>query len=207
MKRIVFLFLAAVLTASSVMAQMDKIGVQAGLNISSYWGRDLLESKAKPGIQLGVVTESEFIKLHNFSGQAGLLFVQMGGKVVDLNKDKLELALNYLQIPVYIRYNIDLGGGLGLFLQAGGYTGLAISGKEKYDVKGKTESKKIKFKDRNMQRFDVGVGFGAGLRVTNNIQVGFANNWGFSSLIKDSPVLVNWYNSHFALTATYMFGK
>ena len=111
------------------------------------------------------------------------------------------MTINYLQMPAYAQYNIELGNNMGLFLQGGVYLGYAISGKQKTGG----ESVKIDFKERNMARYDFGLGLGAGLKIMDNIQIGLSKNWGASSLVKKSDAL--FYNTNWALTATYLFGK
>jgi opacity protein-like surface antigen len=217
-RKILVVFLAAVLTASSAIAQlgvagnegntMHRFGVTAGLNRAKYWGSDAPDSKMKSGIRIGVVAEATETKgrLRNFSLHTGLLFSQQGGIVENYyGVDRTEMTLNYLYIPINTRYKFDLGSNMGFFLQAGFYTGYAISGRQKTEYRGETKSTKINFGDRNMERFDMGLGLGAGLQVLSNIEIGLGYNWSFFPLVKaeNASRWVHFYNAGLALTATY----
>jgi hypothetical protein len=206
--RKVFLFLvAAVLTASSAMAQ---IGIQAGLTRSNYWGSDAPKSSLTNGIQLGMVMVAPLIQksmFKNFSYQTGFLFSQKGGEVVNAfgEKNHIIMTMNFLHISLYPRYIIDFGGGTGVFFQTGPYFGYAISGKQKNKVGGEWESDKLDFGARNMQRFDVGMGLGAGLQIVNNFQLCVGKNWSFMPLVESPAGWVNFYNTNLELTLTYLF--
>ena len=210
--------ITAVLMAGSVMAQGTytnlagnevRIGIQGGLNFSDYWGGDSPESKTKPGIRLGVVTEYRDSKFRNVSVQTGLLFVQQGSEIESFMGERIHavMTLNYLKVPINFRYNFDLGAGMGIFVQAGIYAGFALTGKQKTEEDGVWESEKINFSERNMERFDTGLGLGAGIQVMNRMQLCFGYDWGFYPLVKSTGQWVKFYNSNMMVTATFMFGK
>ena len=205
LKKVSLFVLIAVLTASSVMAQYTvDIGVQAGLNFANFWGSDAGVNQTKPGIILGAVIDNTKLAKRNgsnFSLQLGLLFVQQGAKE---ESESIEVNLNYLRMPYNVRYNFDLGSNMGLYLQAGIYGGLALWGTEKARVDGKWESDKIYFGDNDMNRWDWGIGVGAGVRIMDNFQIGVSKNWGRNSLIKYEGVKQYFYNTNLALTATYL---
>ena len=204
-KKITLVLLAAVLTASSALAQELGLGIQAGLNYADFYGLHSPESTKKPGIQLGVVIGGDQRMWGNFSVQTGLLFVQQGAKGDELFERKVTsgMTLNYLRIPINLRYHIDFGNSMGLYLQAGCYYGYALSGRVKVINRDGSESRKIDFNESNMNRWDMGVGLGAGLKVMDNINIGISKDWGIVSLIKSQGVTYLFANTNFALTATY----
>ena len=208
LKKVSLLVVVAVLTASSAMAQREiGLGVQAGLNYADFWGEHAPESTKKPGIQLGLVIGGDQRMWGNFSCQMGLMFVQQGAKGDDLLVRKVtsDMTLNYLRIPINFRYHIDLGSRMGLYLQAGCYYGYALSGRVKVLNREGSESVKIDFNESNMNRWDLGFGLGAGVRIMDNFQIGLSKDWGIASLIKSKGVTYFFHNTNLALTTTYFF--
>ena len=205
-KKVSLLFLIAVLTASSAMAQyVADIGIQAGLNYANFWGSDAGDNQMKPGIILGVVIDGTKVMKRqesNFSSQLGLLFVQQGAKIED---EDIEMTLNYLRIPVNYRYNFYFGSNMGLYLQAGLYGGLALWGTAKERVDGKWESETINFRENDMNPWDWGLGVGIGVHIMDNFQIGLSKDWGRNSLMKYKDVNQRFYNTNLALTVTYLF--
>jgi hypothetical protein len=208
-RKILFVLLAAVLTAGSAMAQ--KFGVQAGYNLSDYWGGDAPNSNMKPGFQAGLLMQSEQpdankLFVRNLSSQIGLLFIQQGAKVEDFG-EQIEMTLNYLRLPINAQYKFDLGENFAVYAQVGVYIAYALSGNQKTEIGGEWENEKVNFKENNMQRLDSGAGIGAGVRIANSVLIGVEKNWSLTPLIKTDPVWVSMFNTNLAITATFLFGR
>lgn len=112
----------------------------------------------------------------NFSIQPGLSLQGKGGKGVSVNGfEELgndgKLDLMYLEIPVNFVYSIPTGNSGNFFLGAGPYAGLGLS------AKAKTGNVKVDigFGDDGLKRFDAGLNFLAGYRLSN----GFLINGGY----------------------------
>ena len=209
-KRILTLLLAAALAVGYTNAQTG-MGVQAGLNLSKFWGSDAPESQYRPGIRLGIEGLTD-TKISNLSFAVGILYAQQGGKIDGLlfgEKVNAEMILNSFQFHYNARYTFDIGNDMGVFFQAGPYLGFNFLAKRKTEVDGKWESEKLKigFVDEGKVNIsDIGLGIGAGLKVMNNIQVGVGFNFGFMPIFGGSD-WINWYNSNLSFTAAYFFGK
>src|SRR5690606_31118180 len=113
---------------------------------------------------------------NNFSIQPGLSLQGKGGKGVSVNDfEELgndgKLDLMYLEIPVNFVYSIHTGNSGNVFLGAGPYAGLGLS------AKAKTGNVKVDvgFGDDGFKRFDAGLNFLAGYRLSN----GFLINGGY----------------------------
>ena len=199
MKKVFIVFLAAVLTASYAQAQEMTYGVRAGFNLTNMWGGDGLDTKMKPGFQIGIVADYDIME--DFAFQMGLLFATQGFKTeADEDDFSLTTNLNYLQIPMNAQYKLDLGGAK-LLLQAGPYLGYGLGGKMTGKVGSKSVSENIKFGDDGFNAFDFGLGFGAGLQF-NNVQVGLGYNLGLAKFSADG-----FRNNGLAVTLTYLLGK
>jgi len=203
-KSILVVVSIAILSVAYAQAQSN-FGVRAGLNFANmkFSGDGFSASPdMKIGFQLGVV--GEFSVNESFAIQPGILLAQQGFqiKIVD---EKVSMSLNYLQVPVNITFNADLGGA-NLLLHAGPYFGYGLFGKAKYDG----ESTDIKFgsgKDANLKAPDFGFGFGAGVQF-GAIQTGIGYNIGLLNLYPGSSSDgVKMKNKCLALTVTYLFGK
>lgn len=214
--------LAVVLTTSYVSAQFT-FGPRVGFNYtnmrSEFDGQKLDKegSKFKPGFQVGVV--ADYALNTSMSIQSGLLFAQQGYKqdFSKVNGPKAIFNLNYLQIPINVQLKFPLGG-IDLFVQTGPYLGFGINGKYKYwDENGKrmsNEDRKYSFgsdwEKGELKRFDIGIGFGAGLQF-GNIQAGLGYNMGLRNLVNE-PTIKSYFdvlvkNYGLALTVTYLFGN
>ncbi|MNV77857.1 hypothetical protein D3C71_1713150 [compost metagenome] len=113
---------------------------------------------------------------NNFSIQPGLSLQGKGGKgltLIDFEElgNNVKLDLMYLELPVNFVYSIPTGNSGNVFLGAGPYAGLGLS------AKAKAENVKIDvgFGDNKLKRFDAGINFLAGYRLSN----GFLINGGY----------------------------
>ena len=220
MKRIVFLFLAAVFTASYAQAQI-KIGARAGFNftnlskeVSGFTPEGTPNGKVLLGMQFGLLVEYAFTE--ELSAQSGLLFSAQGCrykysmKYKGYDADYKETArLNYLQIPINAQYKVDLGDKK-LLLHAGPYIGVGINGISKWELKydGKSDSSEDEIlgpnDDEPIKEGDFGFGIGVGLQF-DNIRYGLEYKRGLTNISRVESSTIKNYG--FALTVTYMFGK
>jgi len=113
---------------------------------------------------------------NNFSIQPGLSLQGKGGKgltLIDFEElgNNVKLDLMYLELPVNFVYSIPTGNSGNVFLGAGPYAGLGLS------AKAKAENVKIDvdFGDNKLKRFDAGINFLVGYRLSN----GFLINGGY----------------------------
>ena len=210
LKRVAIIAIAA--TMCMAANAQSGFGVQAGLNLSKFWGSDAPNSQIKPGIRLGIESLVEDPKLKNFFVSSVILFAQQGAKIngVFLGEEvNAEMTLNSFQYHINVRYPFNLGNDIGVFFQAGTYMGFTFSAKQKTEENGEWKSTKLKmgfFEEGKMSFLDAGLGFGAGVLVMKNFQVGVGYNFSFLPIVSSSD-WVNMYNSNWSFTATYFFGK
>jgi len=207
-KRIFFVLLVAVLTASYAQAQL-KFGPRVGLNLTNVYQEDengkMKSLDWKPGFQIGAVAEYAFWNDEIYF-QPGILFSQQGMKAETSllgSKVKLTWNLNYIQIPINLVVKVEQGDNA-VFLQAGPYLGFGIGGKVEAESGGKSASEKIKFgssTDADFKAFDFGLGAGVGFQF-GNMQAGLGLNYGLVNLGTNAKVK----NLGLNLTLTYLFG-
>lgn len=206
-KKIYAIMLAVIFTAS-VQAQFT-FGVRGGFNLTNMdeSGEGISpDTKMKPGFQVGIV--GDYAVNESFSIQPALLFATQGCNWdFELFGTKVETSinLNYLQVPVNAQYKLDLGNAKP-FLQAGPYVGYALSGKIKAKADGFKNDEKIEFGngEDDMNPFDFGLGFGAGVQF-ENIQVGLGYNLGLANLSNADKITTR--NNGLTFTLTYLFGR
>ena len=218
MKKII-LTIATVFFAHSIFAQMS-IAPEAGINLSSLSMKDKDGNSNNLSDKMGAKAGLYFsIPISNgFFIQPGVLYSMKGGQKNSTVSAfglttilKNTLSLNYLEIPLNLGYDFDLGNLGGVFITAGPYLGYGLSGKVKVTIKttgtpDETIENDIKFgsgKDET-KALDYGLNFGAGYRTPfgfyGRIQygLGLAN---LSNLGEDASVM----NKGASFTIGYAF--
>lgn len=151
MKRITVLFLVLTLAAFSARAQAG-FGVKAGLNFNSMSDIDIRNMnasvKGKTGFHVGVLYNWRLPL--GFALQPELLYSQKSNTVTYENL-KYDSKIGYLQLPVNVQWGVDLVL-FRPFLQVSPYIGYAISKISDID-------------NSDLNRFQYGIGLGAGLEI------------------------------------------
>jgi len=201
----------ALLLVAGLTAQIS-FGPRAGFNLTNM--SESIEGSGfspdtdfRPGFQVGLVVNipvlGDFLSI-----QPGLLFAQQGAR---FNLEffgtemKSTISINYLQMPINAQLGFGVGNNARVLLQAGPYLGFALGGNISIEISGETNSEDIQFGSNpgEMNRFDLGVGFGAGVEF-GRFQVGLGYNLGFANLSNEEATTTR--NNGLALTVTYLFG-
>lgn len=201
-------------------------GVKAGFNATTISRNDSNDGyydndqKMKAGFNAGVFANIPVAE--KFSIQPELLFSQLGSKSearyrntegnrtvsVEVN-DKTNL--NYLALPVMVQYNILPQ----LYVEAGPEFGFLLGGKSKGDVtiteregnftsyQSETSSNKINM-DR-FNRFNVGIGIGAGYYFTPQFGVTARFTAGLTNIMKSDFDAYKARNNAFQVGVAYKF--
>jgi hypothetical protein len=201
-----------VLLAMSAQAQV-KIGVKGGLNVStvSGIGKLLLASSesvrackisSRAGFHAGVM--AQFPLPSNFFIQPELLFSMQGLKsTVYIGASEVTGTdeLNYLQLPVYAGYKINVGTGLDVIAGVGPYFAYGISGTDDaFDS------------DEGLKRLDIGASALAGIQFYH-LQITIGYDLGLTDMVdingwntaKDLLGLPNICNRNLKFSVGYFF--
>lgn len=180
MKKILLAFGAAFLLAAGAQAQTSW-GVKAGLNfpkMSLSGGGESADSKASTNFY--VSGYASIPTASNFAIQPGVSLQGKGGKA-DLGRDgDFKTDLMYLEIPVNAVYYIPTGYTGSVFIGAGPYAGLGLSGKNKFD--GESVDVDFGSNDDEMKRFDWGFNFQLGYKLNNGFLINGAYGLGLGNL-------------------------
>lgn len=148
----------------SEVQSKGRFGIRGGVNLAkeTYEMSNIsLTLDNQAGILAGLVYEYSLTEQLYFG--TGLLFSQKGGKFEE-DGETLKEILNYLDLPLNMVFKADLKGPK-LLLEAGPQLSCAISGKDKYEYSGLSESEDLEFgsDEEQYKRFDFGLNMGAGV--------------------------------------------
>jgi len=220
----VFLFAFILLIGINVSAQDSpfRFGVKAGMNMSNATieNKDA-DPKFKIGYQIGLTVDYNFTQ--NWLIQSGLSFTTKGSKIDDFYAGEMvggdgrgtthTFNQQYLQLPVYAAYRVNVSDNFNIVIGAGPYMAYGIGGKAKYKLNdgtfgdGTNERKFSMFgsgKDNleQLKKFD----FGLGLNVSaefGKIVVGVGYEHGLLNVAAYDGM--KYRNRNAALTLGYKF--
>lgn len=189
-----------VLSATYAQAQ-TRFGIKGGLNFStaSFSQNGVTSTPdSKTGFNLGVISEIPLAT--DFYLQPGLLFSTKGfklsGNLLGLDSD-FSMSTNNIEIPINALYKLNAGS-VKVLGFAGPYIGYAVSGKAgSVDLKTSGDNK-------NINAFDFGLNFGAGVEISN-FQITAQYGLGLTNLaVQSSDGTMK--NKVFGVSVAYLFG-
>lgn len=207
------LIIATLFLSVTVMGQTEKVklGVKAGLNLSSLsFDESELNSSNKTGFTAGIMVEVPLAK--NFSLQPELLYSEQGTKSsfsdseVTNSHYKSTITLNYLNIPVMLKYYVLKG----LSVQAGPQIGILLKANNKYqdNFLGYQNQESFNLKEY-AAGIDTSVNFGLGYQFKDKFYTDVRYNISYSNVFKKGDVnhFINndMKNRVFQITLGYFF--
>ena len=201
MKRLMLSAVALFVFVAAANAQV-KVGPVAGLNISNVSGDDIEGADSRIGFHVGGVAD---IMFGNFSFQPGLLFTTKGNtfefEFVDFTSGQSfsienDVALSYLEIPLNVAYNIEIGDGSYIQPMVGPYIGIPLSGTVTSTVDGEETEE-----DLEDLSADIGVTLGANA-IISGVLVGAGYQLGFTEIADGADAT----NNNLYIRVGYLFG-
>ena len=141
-------------------------GLRLGLNLGTVQSDDpwLAGGKTRSGLNIGAVMGISLSQYTPLYFETGLMYTEKGGKQGSGN-NKITYALNYLEVPLLVKYMYSPDGHFAVQPYLGGYLACGVSGKIKnfhdraaYNSFGDDMEGLPRF-----QRFDGGLKFGCGV--------------------------------------------
>lgn len=151
-------------------------GVRIGINFARLGGDLYDDLGTKVGMNLGGVIGLRLSQSAPVFLESGLYYTERGGKD---GKDKA--SLTYLEIPILIKYGIQLSNDVVLLPYVGPYFSYGIAGKTKIKDLNINESSYDYFKHG-----DMGFKFGCGVEY-NNLYAEAGYQIGVTNIAKDNP--------------------
>lgn len=208
MKKI-FILGFVMLQCLMMQAQDWKFSVGAGANFNGPAGETLVDGN-RFGYHLGGTAQYEFSQQSSWYLSGSLFWTQKGYKVkTDILDDskpepksfrgKVSTDITYLQIPIFVGKNFDLGERTKLFVELGPYASLALFGKE--TVAGHSTFKI--FEKNGYKRFDAGLAIGAGMQIADHYRLKLGYEHGLTNLRNGKDP--SYYNRNITLSVGYTF--
>jgi len=189
--------------STNTFAQL-KFGAKAGLNIATINGDDADAMDSKTGLVLGGFMTYQFS--HMFAVQPEILYSMKGAKA-DGNGSKVTFSLNYIEIPVLVKFLIPIEGDSKIYpaLYAGPSIAFNVSSEYEIEQNGNSQTNNL---DDETSSIDFGLAFGGSIAfpVTPNNQLGadFRYTFGLTS-VDDSGTDLDLKNGVFSITAFFTF--
>ncbi|MEG0696423.1 porin family protein [Algoriella sp.] len=179
---------------SAANAQID-LGVKGGLNFPTLSGdsRELMGDQTKFRTDFYVGGYANYKVTDQISFQPELLYSKQGAGIKNSGNSNSKIVTHNINIPLMGRYEIMEG----LNVEFGPQLGFLVSAKGKTE-EGKTDTK-VKITD-NFKTFDFGLNFGAGYKVTDELEINARFTKGLSNINNYFPEGIN---DNYKITNTY----
>lgn len=191
MKKLLVLAFASLLGggafAQTTMSPI-KWGLKAGVNFPKYSfsqdDADNAETNSTTNFHVTGFIDAPITPM--LSVQPGLSLQGKGAKFSD-NTSNVEVTQNtmWAELPVNLVGNIPVGGGASLFLGAGPYASLAISGQNKAEAANTSTETDMEFGNESgddLKQSDFGVNFLGGFRMNSGLIIGGGYGLGLTDL-------------------------
>ncbi|MFO7446171.1 MAG: porin family protein [Ignavibacteriaceae bacterium] len=202
-KALLVLVVSFLVLGSTAFAQMN-FGVKAGLNVSNFGGDDADDTDSKTGLVLGGYMIYRFSDM--FALQPELLYSMKGATGEAFGADAT-VSLNYIEIPVLVKFLIPIAGGSSVTpaVFAGPAIGFNVSANSELEIANQTIEEDIK---DNVQSLDLGLALGASIDFPvgmNTLGFDVRYTLGLTSWSDVSGVDADVTNTGFSLTAYFGF--
>jgi len=194
MKKIALLAAGITMISTSAFSQTStttttggvRWGLKVGVNLPkySYHLDDEENPETKTATNFHVRGFVDLPVSTMFSIQPGVAVEGKGGKLVDTENAEIKQNTMWVEVPVNLVGKIPLGvTGSNIYLGAGPYAALGISGETKYKL-GDTETKTdVKFgDDEDLKSLDLGVNFMGGVHLGSGFLIGAQYGLGLNDL-------------------------
>ena len=114
----------------------------------------------RTGLNIGAVVGFQLSPSAPVYLESGLFYTEKGGRNNTVPSKKVDYNLNYLELPILVKYCVDIDGEFSLQPFAGGYLAYGVGGKIKRHTDRTIESS---FSRNQFKRFDGGLRFGCGI--------------------------------------------
>ena len=194
MKKVI-LSLAILAGVTSAAQAQSRVGLKAGVGLSSVTGDGSKGAKTLVGAQAGVMADISFSDLISFHPE--LLYSQKGAKYDDSGVTG-QIRTSYIDIPLLLRVKAD-----GLFFEAGPQVGFLIAQKSEVTIPGLGSGTSTS--TDGTRKVDVGYIAGVGYQLPSGLEFGVRYNGGISDL-SDKSSSTKTRNSVFQFQVGYLFG-
>ena len=192
MKKIFFLALFAIVTVTTIQAQI-KFGVKAGANFSKFSGSDAKLDDISPKFKVGFAGGGLVnIKINEMLSVQPELLYSMEGTKYSQDGDKLIYKTDYINIPIMVQYNTTSG----FYAETGPQVGFLIS------AKATDGDNSVDVKD-SFKGINFSWGVGLGYKLPAGIGIGARYNFGLANIVDDGDSKVQLGGLHVGVFYTF----
>lgn len=157
-------------------------GLRLGLNVSTVNSDDrfLDGGSAKTGLGVGAVVGFQVAPASPVFLETGLSYMEKGGEG-KLQGSKFTYGLNYLEVPLVVKYAYAIDRLASIQPFFGGYMGVGVGGKIKDFGNRKAYSS---YDDEGFKRFDAGLRLGCGFQY-DHLYAELGYDWGLANVSHD----------------------
>ena len=169
----IFAVIACLFMAIPAQAQMFKLGVKGGLNVTQVtFSKNVFKGDNRSGFFIGPMAEIT-IPLAGLGLDVAALYNQTEAKLNGLGSNLPETTekMKSIEIPVNLKWSMGLGSMLGVFVAAGPQFGFNVGDGHYADA-------------FNMKTCYTSFNLGAGVKLFRHLQAGVNYNFGISKLAK-----------------------
>lgn len=199
---------AAMIIALPANAQIS-FGLRGGLNINkvSFDGKKDIKSDNQAGFFVGPVAEVK-VPLAGLSADIGVLYDQKKVKL-EAGADKETKTLNYIDVPVNVKYTFGIGRLGGIYIATGPQFAFNLDGKQFDigDISGTANQYELK-------KSEFSWNLGGGVSLLGHLRVGYNYNFGIGKTaeLKDASawdtskkICKSFKNQTHQISLTYIF--
>jgi hypothetical protein len=203
MRKALCIAVIALLGFGTLTAQGVRFGVKTGINLSKVKVDVIGNSDTRFGFNLGVFTEIDLSD--KFILQPELLLSTQGGEFEtseDGNREAATLKINYLNIPLMVKYAVSDK----IALEFGPQVGFLLSAKRESEItsNGTTVSENVDINEF-YKSIDYGLNFGTSFNVVENIMIAARYNIGLSNIFEAEGDDIEVKNRVFSVSVGYRF--
>lgn len=167
MNKFLLFWVVSLISLPALHAQEFNLGAKGGVNLATLTGDDV-DVETRTSFHLGLVAEIPFAD--NFYFGPEVLYSSQGAKFKEFGTEGF-FKLDYVQVPLMLKYNV----GPGFSLEAGPQIGFLVS--------SEAESEGVSVNvDEYFSTFDLGASFGLGYKFINRLFVQGRYNLGLSNI-------------------------
>lgn len=138
------------------------VGIRVGGALATMISDDSYfdDNKMRAGVNAGMVIGFQMAPQLPLYFETGLLYVEKGGKN-DSHGNDYSYSLNYLEMPMVLKFDCEVGDDMSIQPFFGGYVAAGVSGKIK-DFRNRQAYSS--YDDEGFKRFDAGLRMGCGFQ-------------------------------------------
>ena len=164
-------------------------GLRLGLGFATVNNSEIEDYDApssRTGLNLGAVIGYQLSPSAPVYLESGLFYTEKGGRNNNIPSQKIDYNLNYLELPILVKYCIDIDGEFSIQPYVGGYLACGVGGKIKHHNNKNLDERYLEsaFSDTYFKRFDGGLRFGCGVEY-NMLYAEMSYEFGLANISHD----------------------